>query len=411
MASPIPSFGVNGEVDVTKELSRPVRREHYANSSPPVVWGDVVIIGNAVGDRLVYRNDPPGVIQAFDVHSGKRLWSFNPVPSPGNVGNDSWEDSSWKYEGHTNVWAPFTVDSARGLVYLPVGTPSNDWYGGERKGANLFAESIVCLDARTGRRVWHFQVTHHGLWDYDPPAPPNLVTVRHDGRTVDAVVVPTKQGMRFVFDRVTGKPLWPIEERAVPQTDIPGERTSPTQPFPTKPAPYAKQGFTLDDVVDFTPAVKAAVLQEIAKYRIGPMYTPPSLSGTVVLPGAIGGSGWGGASIDPVTGWAYVKATNSPALYTLGKYETPNDTIDTPYMVDLVHSSLGVSFREGPEGTSRPTGRPPDKLGVAGSAGSLVTAAASCFPPAADACSTRSIRELVPRSGNTISGRSAMRIR
>jgi quinoprotein glucose dehydrogenase len=314
------------------------------------------------------------------------------------------------------------LDSVRGLVYLPVGTPSNDWYGGERKGANLYAESVVCLDARTGKRVWHFQVTHHGLWDYDLPAPPNLLTVTHSGRSVDAVVVPTKQGFLFVFDRLTGEPLWPVEERPVPASDVPGERTSPTQPFPTKPAPYAKQGFTLDDVVDFTPAIREAALAEIANYRIGPIYTPPSLQGTVAVPGAIGGSGWGGASIDPTTGWAYVKATNSPALFIIKKVETPSDTIDAPYMVDLLHSSLGVSFENGPEGTSRAAGRLPiikppygtltaidlntgdtewtiplgdsprvranpalqgvalpERLGVAGSPGSLVTAGGLIF--------------------------------
>ena len=190
----IPTFGNDGEVDLTAQLSRAVRKEHYTNTSPPVVWGNLVIVGNGVGDRLVYRGDPPGDIQAFDVITGKRVWRFQTIPQPGQRGNDTWRDSSWSYEGHTNVWAPFTVDSARGLLYLPVGTPSNDWYGGERKGSNLFAESLLCLDARTGKYVWHFQMTHHGLWDYDLPAPPNLVTVNHDGKRVDAVAVPTKQG-------------------------------------------------------------------------------------------------------------------------------------------------------------------------------------------------------------------------
>ena len=356
---PIPSFGTNGEVDLTTRLSRSVRKEHYANSSPPVVWGNLVIVGNAVGDRLVYRGDPPGDVQAFDVRTGERVWEFKTVPDSGTFGNDTWGAGAWKYQGHTNVWAPFTVDSARGLVYLPVGTPSNDWYGGERLGANLFAESIVCLDARTGKRVWHFQVTHHGLWDYDLPAPPNVVTVTQRGRRVDAVVLPTKQGYLFAFDRVTGAPLWRVEERPVPASDIPGERAWPTQPVPTKPAPYARQGFTTDDVVDFTPEIRAAGLAEIAKFRIGPMYTPPTFEGTVTLPGAIGGSGWGGAAIDPETGWAYVKATNSPSLFRIEQIATPNDTIDAPYMVDLVNSSLGVSFRDGPEGTSRPSGRLP----------------------------------------------------
>ena len=413
---PIENFGTHGEVDVTADLSRPVRKEHYTNTSPPVVWGDLVILGNGVGDRLVYRGDPPGDIQAFDVHTGKRVWRFKTVPEAGEFGNDTWREAAWKYMGHTNAWAPFTVDSARGLVYLPVGTPSNDWYGGERKGANLFGETLLCLDARTGKRVWHYQVTHHGLWDYDLPAPPNLVTVTHDGKRVDAVVAPTKQGMLFVFDRVTGTPLWPIEERAVAKSDVPGEEAWPTQPFPSKPVPYAKQGFSVDDVIDFTPEVKAAALAEIAKYRTGPIYTPPSLQGSISMPGAIGGSGWGGAAVDPVTGWIYVKATNSPALFSLHKRDAPSDTVDAPYMVDLAHSSLGVAFRDGAEGTARgagslPINKPPygtltaidlntgdtkwqvplgdspdirahpalkgaklpDKLGIAGSPGSLVT--------------------------------------
>ncbi|MGH7653462.1 MAG: PQQ-binding-like beta-propeller repeat protein, partial [Gemmatimonadaceae bacterium] len=356
---PIPTFGERGEVDLTADLSRAVRKDHYTNTSPPVVWGDLVILGNGVGDRLVYKGDPPGDVQAFDVRTGHRVWRFKTVPEDGEFGNDTWKGDSWKYEGNTNVWAPFTVDSARGLVYLPVGTPSNDWYGGERKGEGLFGETLLCLDARTGRRVWHFQTTHHGLWDYDLPAPPNLVTVNHDGKRVDVVVAPTKQGFLFVFDRVTGKPLWPIEERKVPRSDVPGEASWPTQPFPTKPAPFAKQGFSLDDLIDFTPAVKAAALAEIAHYRTGPLFTPPSLQGSVVMPGAIGGSGWGGAAVDPETGWLFVKATNSPALFALRKNTSPSDTIDAPYMVDLAHSSLGVIMHTGAEGTAGRAGRLP----------------------------------------------------
>lgn len=353
---PIESFGTHGEVDLTADLSRSIRKEHYTNTSPPVVWGNVVIVGNGVGDRLAYKNDPPGDIQAFDVRTGKRVWRFRTVPEAGETGNDTWMDDSWKYVGHTNAWAPFTVDSARGLVYLPIGTPTNDWYGGERKGQNLFAESIVCLDARTGKRVWHFQITHHGLWDYDLPAPPNLLTVTHEGRRVDVVAVPTKQGFLFVFDRVSGKPLWPIDEKPVPHSDIPGEEAWPTQPVPSKPAAYAQQGFAAADVIDFTPEIKKAALAELARYRSGPMYTPPSLEGSVAMPGSIGGSGWGGASVDPATGWIYIKATNSPALWTLKKRDAASDTVDGAYMVDLGRSSLGVSFRDGPEGTAR-TGR------------------------------------------------------
>jgi quinoprotein glucose dehydrogenase len=344
---PIASFGNSGEVDLTANLSRTVRKEHYTNTSPPVVWGDLVIVGNGVGDRLMYRGDPPGDVQAFDVKTGRRLWRFKTVPEPGEFGHDTWRNGSWKHMGHTNVWAPFTVDSARGLVYLPVGTPSNDWYGGERKGANLFAESIVCLDARTGRRVWHYQTVRHGLWDYDLPAPPNLLTVTHNGRRVDAVAVPTKQGFLFVFDRVTGRPLWPIEDRKVPASDVPGEQAWPTQPFPTKPAPYARQGFSADDVIDFTPELKAAALREITRYRLGPLYTPPSIEGTLVLPGVIGGSGWGGAAVDPESGWIYLKASNQAARFTIVKRDVKTDTIDAPYMVDLERSFISLATTEG----------------------------------------------------------------
>ena len=359
---PIPSFGTGGEVDLTAGLSRAVRREHYTNTSPPVIWGNLVILGNGVGDRLMYRGDPPGDVQAFDVRTGKRVWRFKTVPEPGEFGHETWRDASWKYMGHTNVWAPFTVDSARGLVYLPVGTPSNDWYGGERKGANLFAEAIVCLDARTGKRVWHYQVVHHGLWDYDLPAPPNLLTISSGGRRIDAVAVPTKQGLLFVFDRVTGTPIWPIEERRVPASDVPGEEAWPTQPYPTRPAPYARQGFTVDDVADFTPAIRSAALAELTKYKLGPLYTPPSMQGTAVLPGVIGGSGWGGGAVDPETGWIYLKSSNSPALFSIVKRDATSDTVDAPYVVNLGGSSLTLTLRDSSGsaiGGSMPIIKPP----------------------------------------------------
>jgi quinoprotein glucose dehydrogenase len=360
---PITSFGRGGEIDLREGLSRTINKLHYTNTSPPVVWGDLVIVGNGVADRLVYRGDPPGDVQAFDVRTGKRVWRFKTVPEAGEPGNATWKDESWRYTGHTNVWAPFTVDSARGYVYLPVGTPSNDWYGGRRKGNDLFGESIVCLDARTGKRIWHFQTVHHGLWDYDLPAPPNVVTIRAAGRTTDAVLVPTKQGFIFAFDRVTGAPLWPIEERSVPRSDVPGEESSPTQPVPAKPAPVSMQGFGPNDVIDFTPAIHAAGLAELAKYRSGPLFTPPSMQGTVAMPGAIGGVGWGGGAYDPETNTLFVKATNSPALWRIVKRSAPSDTADADYMADLGRSSLGVRIGEGAEGTSDtrdlPLNKPP----------------------------------------------------
>ena len=344
---PIPSFGSNGEIDLTVGLSRPVNRRHYTNTSPPVVWGDLVILGNGVGDRLMYRGDPPGDVQAFDVRTGRRVWRFNPIPAAGEFGNDTWEEDSWKHTGHTNVWAPFTVDSARGLVYLPFGTPSSDWYGGRRPGANLFGESLVCLDARTGRRVWHFQTVHHGLWDYDLPAPPNVVTIRQGGRGTDAVILPTKQGLVFAFDRVTGKPLWPIEEKPVPPSDVPGERAWATQPVPQRPAPIARLGISEADAADFTPAIRAAALAELRKHRLGPLFTPPSMEGTVTLPGSIGGAGWGGGAYDPTTNTLYVKATNSPSLWRIIRRATPSDTNDMEYHADLPNSAISVRLGEG----------------------------------------------------------------
>ena len=231
----VDSFGTHGVVDLTQGLRWSVDPKRYTNTSPPVIYKDLVILGNGVGDRLMYKNDPPGDVRAFDARSGKQVWNFHTIPMEGQPETATWANESWKVTGHANVWAPFTVDTTRGLVYLPVSTPSNDYYGVHRLGNNLFADSIVCLDAATGARKWYFQLAHHGLWDYDPPAAPVLVTMRVGGRQIDGVVQVTKQGFAFVFDRVTGDPVWPIEERPVPASDVPGEHASPTQPFPTRP--------------------------------------------------------------------------------------------------------------------------------------------------------------------------------
>lgn len=358
---PVRRFGTNGEVDVTAGLDWPINPLHYTNTSPPVVWGNLIILGNGVGDRLMYRKDPPGDIQAFDARTGQRVWRFRTVPRPGEYGNDTWRDSSWAHTGHTNVWAPFSIDSARGLVYLPVGTPSNDWYGGRRKGENLFGESVLCLNARTGRRVWHFQVVHHGLWDYDLPAPPNVVTIRRPAGIVEAVLVPTKQGFVFAFNRITGEPLWPIEERRVAPSDVPGEEAWPTQPFPTRPPPVAPQGFTIDDVIDFTPAIRGAARAVASRYRMGPLYTPPSMQGTITVPGSIGGIGWGGGAYDPETNTLYVKASHTPTLWRIVKRDAPSDTVDYEYAPDLGGSSLGVRVPgpNGERGPMLPLGKPP----------------------------------------------------
>ena len=345
---PVPDFGANGVVDLTRGLSRAVNAKHYTNTSPPVVYKDLVILGNGVGDRLVYTNDPPGDVRAFDARTGKIVWTFRPVPPPGEFGNETWGDGSWRTAGHTNVWAPMSLDEARGLLYLPVSTPTNDFYGARRPGANLFAESIVCLDAATGKRRWHFQVTHHGLWDYDLPAAPILTTLNVEGKRIDAVVQLTKQGWAFVFDRVTGAPVWPIEERPVAASDMPGEQAWPTQPVPTKPPAFTEQGVSLEDAFDVTPALRQAARAEMSKYRLGPIYTPPSLQGTMMRPGLIGGANWGGGAFDPATGWLYVKTTNQPAVARLAR---PDRSAKNPRAsevdADYVFSAVGPQFMDG----------------------------------------------------------------
>ena len=316
---PIESFGLRGEVDLTENLAWDVYRLHYSNTSPPMVFENLVIVGSGVPDDRIYRQAPPGDIQAFDVVTGKRAWVFHTTPQEGEFGTDTWEDGSWAYTGANNVWAPFTIDSERGLAYFPVSTPNNDFYGGHRKGDNLFAETLLCLDARTGKRVWHFQAVHHGVWDYDLPAPPNLVTITVDGKRIDAVAAVGKTGFTYVFDRVTGEPVWPIEERPVPQSDIPGEQTSPTQPYPTKPPAFGRQSITEDDLIDFTPELRARALEAIRDYSLGDMFSPPTLHGTVIMPGIWGAANWGGAAFDPASGTLYVKALDWPSVFHVEK--------------------------------------------------------------------------------------------
>jgi len=324
---PVNSFGDNGVVDLSQGLVWPINKLHYTETSPPVVYKDIVIVGNGVGDRLVYRNDPPGDVRGFDARTGKQVWSFHTIPQAGEFGNNTWGDASWKFTGHTNVWAPMTVDEQRGLVYLPVSTPSNDFYGGNRPGNNLFAETLVCLDAATGVRKWHFQIVHHGLWDYDLSSPPTLVTMTVEGHQMDAVVQETKEGFAFVFDRVSGNPVWPIEEQPVPASDIPGEYASPTQPIPSKPPAVTTQGITFDDAFDLTPELKREAQAEMKKYRIGPLFTPPSYRGTLMLPGVLGGANWGGGAFDPETGLLYMKATN---LAHIARVKRPDKSAANP---------------------------------------------------------------------------------
>ena len=296
-----------------------MNRLHYTQTSPPVVWRDLVIVGNGVADKLIYPNDPPGDVQAFDVKSGRRVWSFSPVPRERrDKATQTWESESWRTIGHTNVWAPMSVDEQRGLVYLPVSTPSNDWYGGARKGDNLFAESIVCLDARNGER--RVALPDRASRPVGLRHPDRSRARQREHRRSDAR---RSSRCRRRWDSCScstatdGTPIWPIVERSVAASDVPGELASRSQPVPTKPKPFAKQGFGFDDLVDFTPEIKQRALDAIRDFRVGPLFTPPSRDGTIVMPGAIGGAGWGGAALDQASGTIFIKATNQPALYKI----------------------------------------------------------------------------------------------
>jgi glucose dehydrogenase len=346
---PIASFGTHGAARLN-DLPRISDNLHATQSSPPVVYRDLVILGSQVPDR-VQLPDPVGYVQAFDARTGRRVWTFSVIPqSSKDPGAASWDNESWRKSGHANVWAPMTLDAARGLLYLPTSTPSSDYYGGERPGANLFAESLVCLDAATGKMKWHFQTVHHGLWDYDNPAPPNLVTITVDGRRIDAVAQVTKQGFTYVFDRVTGKPVWPIVERPVPtDSNVPGERPFATQPFPTRPPAFTDQGVSLDDANDLTPEIKAMAQEQMRKFRLGPLYTAPSLEGTLQRPGQGGGANWGGAAFDPETGYLFVRATRGVGLNRLVK----NDGSDP--LVAVLYSNV---FARGGESVNLPGGLP-----------------------------------------------------
>lgn len=316
---PDPNFGVNGRVDVIAGLPYAERVRNYAINSTPVVVKNVIIAGSNITDGPLVKEQPRGDIFGFDVKTGKKLWTFHSVPQSGEFGHETWEDGSAEYTGNTNVWSMITVDEALGYVYLPFGTPTNDYYGGHRHGDNLFAESLVCLDATTGKRVWHFQGVHHGLWDYDFPAAPILVDITVNGRRINAVAQVSKQAFVYVFDRRTGAPVWPIEERPVPQSSAPGEKTAATQPFPTKPPAFDRQGLIDEDVIDFTPELKAQALQVLKQFDHGPLFTPPSLRGTVQMPGNVGGADWGGAAVDPVTATLFVPSLTSPIIDQLVK--------------------------------------------------------------------------------------------
>ena len=343
----IPTFGEDGQIRLTEDFPNPVTPDMFDQTSPPVVFDDLVIVGSRVPDRIQRRFDTPGSVQAFDVHTGERRWVFYTVPQSNDAfGADTWEDGSWRYTGHANVWGLMSLDDERGLLYVPTSTPSSDYWGGDRLGANLFAESLVCLDARTGERQWHFQAVHHGLWDYDFTSAPNLMTLEVDGRTIDAVAEVSKQGFTYVFDRVTGEPVWPIEERPVDtETDVPGEVPYPTQPFPTKPPPFAAQGVSLDDANDLTPEIHRIATEEMQTFRLGPLFTPPSLRGTLQRPRVDGGANWGGAALDHETNWLYVRTSEGVSPNQVCATDPSVPDVDVEYTNNCPRGGSAGIFR------------------------------------------------------------------
>ena len=350
----IESFGDQGRVDLQL---MPAEFERFRWGGVPMVVRDVIVIGQAMSDTFSNKEAHRGDVRAFDVRTGELRWTYHTIPQEGEFGTDSWQDRSWSYTGHAPMWALFSADETLGLVYMPISSATNDMYGGHRLGDNLFSQSLVAVDAETGERVWHYQTVHHGLWDYDPPAAPILMDIVVDGEPVRAVTQLTKQGFAFVFDRETGEPVWEIEERAVPASSVPGEVTSPTQPFPTKPAPFDRQGATEDNLIDFTPELRAQALEIFNRYVTGPLFTPPSIRdespdgtlGTIQLPGSQGGADLQGASFDPETGMLYIPSITAPFVADL----EPGD----PEVTNLRYVKGARRWLGGPQGL--PLFKPP----------------------------------------------------
>lgn len=314
----VTSFGNGGRVDLRDDP----KTVFSWNAPSPIVVNGVIIIGGqpiATGTADINKASLAGNVRGYDAATGKLLWTFHTVPHPGEPGNETWENNSWQQGGKTKVWSAFSADPALGLVYLPLSAPANDYYGVGRPGDNLYSDSLVALDVKTGRKVWHYQLVHHDLWDYDLPSPPMLADIKVNGRLRKAAIQVTKMAYVFAFDRATGEPLFPIVETPVPATTMPGEKAARTQPVPVKPAPFDRQGFGDEQVIDLTPDLKAEALQILSRYNRGPMYTPPSPAGgpdgklgTFYLPGWVGGANWTGAALDPETGMIYVPSVTVP---------------------------------------------------------------------------------------------------
>jgi len=355
----ISSFGKDGAIDLKAGVMHgtdqqiDLEKGDAGLHSTPVVVKDVVIVGMAMkeGMTVVTHDNAKGQVRAFDTRTGKQLWAFNTIPRPGEFGNDTWLNNSWATNGNTGVWTQISVDEELGLVYLPVESPTSDFYGGHRPGNNLFGESLVCVDLKTGQRKWHFQVVHHPIWDYDLSSAPILADINVNGKTIKAVAVPSKEAFLYVFDRVTGEPVWPIEERPVPKGDVPGEWYSPTQPFPSKPPAYARQAVTVDDLIDFTPELHAQALKAIEPFKNGPIFNPPTVSkiggpvAGLTIGTTNGGTNWPGGGYDPETHTVYLPASNA-SIVPIGLIEPPAGFSDIKYVLGRAGQPFRVS--EGP---------------------------------------------------------------
>jgi quinoprotein glucose dehydrogenase len=377
----ISSFGDKGVVDLKKGVvfgtgvQIDLETGEIGTHATPTVIQDVVIIGAAMrgGFTPKTHDNTKGLVRAFDVRTGRLLWTFNTIPRPGEFGNETWLNDSWANNGNAGVWTQISVDEELGLVYLPIESPLGDAYGGDRPGANLFGESLVCVDLKTGKRKWHFQFVHHPIWDMDIPSPPILADVTVNGRVIKAVAQPTKQSWLYVFDRVTGEPLWPIEERPVPKGDVPGEWYSPTQPFPTKPPPYARNVLRVpDDLIDFAPEMRARALKNLQRYKVGPMFNPnivghaDGLLGAINFGYTVGGSNWPGGGYDPETNTVYVQANNS-ALSAVSLAPPPPGFSDVRYVQGIVGRPFRAAGQAAEPGTpAAPAAREESGLSVDG---------------------------------------------
>jgi len=410
----IPAFGKDGVVDlkagmITGENTQiDLIKGEAGLHATPTIAGNIILVGSSFkeGMTISTHNNTKGEVRAFDARTGKLLWTFHTIPRPGEFGNDTWENGSWKENGNTGVWTQMSVDEEAGLAYLPVEDPSSDFYGGHRPGDNLFGDSLVCVDLKTGQRKWHYQIVHHPIWDYDLSSAPLLADVMIDGKMRKIVALPTKETFLYVFDRITGKPIWPIEERPVPQSDVPGEKTAKTQPFPTKPPAYSRQFVTENDLVDWTPELHQKALEQFKMYKNGPMFNPGVVSkvdgpiAAMTIGTAGGGTNWPGGSFDPVTNIAYLYACNS-CMTPIGLIEPP-----AGFQTDVryVAGQAGAAFR-----VAEAAGAGSYADAPAAGRGSLVPAGRGNAPAAGRSNAAPAGRANTNRGGTTVEGISILK--